>query len=378
MRLSWKFFSALCVLLLVSLSPGLRAEQVDVASLVKQIRAVGPKGEGHREAIAAVGKLSAADIEQLTEILAGMDGAKVLPTNWLRGVAETVADRHTSSGGELPVKELEAFLADTEHAPKARRLAYELIAGVDDSAEERLIPPLLDDPSLELRRDAVALHEEKADLLADGNKQEAVALYQEALAAARDLDQVKELTQKLRDLGETVDLPHHFGFVTTWHLAAPFDNTDEKGFDVAYPPEAGVNLDGKYSGKGAADVTWQEHTTTDEYGEVDLNEVLDKHKGAIGYAYAEFHADESQPVDLRLGCINANKIWLNGELLTANEVYHANTSIDQYIGQGQLKKGKNTILLKICQNEQTEPWAQNWKFQLRVCDEIGTAVHAAR
>jgi hypothetical protein len=33
-------------------------------------------------------------------------------------------------------------------------------------------------------------------------------------------------------------------------------------------------------------------------------------------------------------------------------------------------------LLKICQNEQTEEWAQNWAFQFRVCDAIGTAVLA--
>jgi hypothetical protein len=39
-----------------------------------------------------------------------------------------------------------------------------------------------------------------------------------------------------------------------------------------------------------------------------------------------------------------------------------------------LKKGRNEILVKICQNEQTEDWAQTWDFQLRVCDALGTAV----
>ena len=38
--------------------------------------------------------------------------------------------------------------------------------------------------------------------------------------------------------------------------------------------------------------------------------------------------------------------------------------------------GTNVILLKICQNEQTESWAQDWEFQLRVCDGLGTAVLA--
>ncbi len=50
--------------------------------------------------------------------------------------------------------------------------------------------------------------------------------------------------------------------------------------------------------------------------------------------------------------------------------------MDQYIGQGELKAGRNVILLKICQNEQTEDWAQDWKFQFRVCDSLGKAIHS--
>jgi hypothetical protein len=31
-------------------------------------------------------------------------------------------------------------------------------------------------------------------------------------------------------------------------------------------------------------------------------------------------------------------------------------------------------LLKLCQNEQKEDWAQDWHFQLRICDASGAAV----
>lgn len=61
----------------------------------------------------------------------------------------------------------------------------------------------------------------------------------------------------------------------------------------------------------------------------------------------------------------------------ANEVYHSGSSLDQYVASGKLKRGRNVILLKICQNEQTENWAQDWEFQLRICDAVGTAVLAA-
>ena len=131
-----------------------------------------------------------------------------------------------------------------------------------------------------------------------------------------------------------------------------------------------------YQGQDNKNVAWIATVTEDDYGMVDLNKVIDKHKGAIAYAFTEFVAAKEQDVELRYGCINANKIWLNGEQLSSNAIYHTGQYIDQYVGRGRLKKGRNEILLKIAQNEQTENWAQSWQFQLRVCDQIGTAVLA--
>jgi hypothetical protein len=378
---------AACIVSLTFVVPCL-AEQVDVKPHVAKLRAVGPKGEGHREASAAWKALSKADADQLTEILAGMKGVGRLSENWFRAVVEAVAQRQVKSGGELPIAALEKFLADTDQSPRARRLCYELIAGVDQSAESRLIPSLLDDPSLELRRDAVALALEQAAALEEENKKdEAVKAYQTAFTSARALDQIKSSSKKLRELGKPVNVPLHMGFVMQWRLIGPFDNTDKKGFDVAYPPEKEIDLQAKYEGK-VGKVSWIEHVTKDEYGIVDLNvifdrpkegdayELTDEHKGAAGYASSSFVSATERDVDLRIGCINANKIWLNGELLTANQVYHAGMEVDQYLAQGRLKKGQNQILVKVCQNEQAESWAQRWQFQLRVCDHLGTAVVA--
>ena len=55
----------------------------------------------------------------------------------------------------------------------------------------------------------------------------------------------------------------------------------------------------------------------------------------------------------------------------ATEVYHSGSMLDQYIAPFELKKGTNTILLKICQNEQEESWAQRWEFQFRITDPTG-------
>lgn len=347
------------------------ADDPALAASLAKLRTVAPLGVGHKEASAAAKAASQADGKSLPQILAAMDGVNPVAENWLRGVAEAVAQKTTAGGQPLPVKQLEGFLADAKHSPRARRLAYELIAAVDPSAEARLIPTLLDDSSVELRRDAIAQALTAAEKVTD--KQALVAAYQKAFHHARDLDQIKAAAAKLTELERKPDIATHMGYVMTWKLIGPFDNVNDQGWDRAYPPEAKVDLTAEYDGQKDK-VKWTEHTTTDDYGTVDLNKVQGNHKGAITYAYAELVADRDQPCELRLGCINANKIWLNGKLLTENHVYHAGSEIDQYIAAGELKKGTNAILLKICQNEQTENWAQNWQFQLRVCDEVGTAI----
>jgi hypothetical protein len=337
-----------------------------------KVRSVGAEGQGHADAAAAAKELRSADARQLPKILAAMDGAGEIASNWLRGVAESVAQKSVDAGEKLPADSLEAFLADTKHSPRGRRLAYEMLVSVDPGAEERWIPKLLNDPSLELRRDAVAAELERAGKLKD-DKPAAIAAYQKAFHAARELDQIKEAAAKLKELEEPVDTARHMGFITTWKLIGPFDNVGDIGWDIAYPPEKQVDFAGKYAGQ-KGEVKWFEHTTADDYGLVDLTKALDKHKGAVAYAAAEFIADEAQTVDFRLGSINAVKLWVNGKQLDERHVYHAGNSVDQYVSRGELKKGKNIILVKICQNEQTEAWAQDWNFQLRVCNEIGTAV----
>ena len=76
-------------------------------------------------------------------------------------------------------------------------------------------------------------------------------------------------------------------------------------------------------------------------------------------------------MEIRLGTPNGWKLWVNGELLFAHEEYHQSMRMDQYRTPAVFKAGTNRILLKICQNEQTEDWAQRWEFQVRVCDPSG-------
>jgi hypothetical protein len=253
-------------------------------------------------------------------------------------------------------------------------LAYEWLLRADPSARERLLPDFLDDPSNELRRAAVALAIEQANGLDPStDKARVLAAYRRALSSARDQDQVRSLAKRLEDLGEAVDLPAHFGFLLDWRLMGPFDNTDRRGYHLAFSPEKELVADAVYKGP-FGDLKWLPYTSADRYGTVDLNAALGTRKQVTAYAWTEFVSAKAQEVEFRWSTYNASKLWLNGQLVADNEIYHSGERFDQYRARGKLLEGKNTLLLKVCQNEQTESWARFWKFKLRVCDAKGTAV----
>jgi hypothetical protein len=64
---------------------------------------------------------------------------------------------------------------------------------------------------------------------------------------------------------------------------------------------------------------------------------------------------------------------LNGKEIFAREEYHHGSRFDQYVVRATLKAGANELLVKVCQNNQTDAWAQVWQFQLRLADATGGA-----
>jgi hypothetical protein len=365
--------------LLVSLLLATPAWADEIDDAIAAVQAVGPQGAGSEKAAVAMQTLSRLDAHELPRLFEALDGAKPLAANYLRAGIEAVVDRQAAQGTVLPVDALSSYLRDTRHHPAGRRLAFELLASRNASTLREFLPQMLHDPSVELRRDAVAWKMDEASKLKARSDQ--IAAYTAAFDAAVDDDQVKQLSAKLKELGETVDIARHYGFLPKWYLVGPFDNKDEKGYAVPHGPEGKpIDLAAAYEGShGAGEVKWKEFTTTDSYGKVDLNTAIGKHKGAVAYAVAFFAAEKEQPVELRWNSKNACKLWLNDKLIDAREVYHQDggPTIDQYTSHGKLQPGRNTILVKVCQNEQTENWAQDWVLHLRVCDAAGAAVLSA-
>jgi hypothetical protein len=340
------------------------------------LSSVDKDGKGHAEAQKAMRELSHASAADLPVLLAALDHATPLGANWIRNAFESVADRELVQKHPLPAAQLEQFVRDKSHQPRSRRLAYEWLVKIDLSAKDRLIPGMLLDPAPDFRRDAVAMKlEQAAKVDPKQDKEKAVRLYREAFTGAIHDDQVKTIAEALGKLGQKVKIADHFAFITRYSVIGPFDNANGKFLEKTYPPEKEIRLDAQYDGK-LGKVAWKPLATTNEYGIVDIAKQVSPYKGATMYLFAEFESPQARKLELRLATQNAWKIWLNGQPLFSRNEYHRGSVFDQYRVPAQMRAGHNTILLKLCQDEEKEDWAQTYDIQLRVCDINGSGVRS--
>ncbi len=369
------FFSLLSTFALAQSTP----DDAAVADAVAAVQKVELHGVGHAEAVEAMKTLNGVSASQIPMLFEGMDGSNPISANWIRAAIQ----RSIARTGSFPTSGVRAYFEDQSKNPKGRWLAWQMLIESQPDFRAKTIAALATDSSMPLREIGIAKLIDDAnefgtdvkemDEVAKGKKR---ALLQTALENARDVEQVKSIAKSLAPLGQEVNLREQLGFIETWSLVAGFDNKEEAGFDVVYEPEVSVsapNLSGTYT-VGGKNVSWMETTTTEETGVVDLNKVVSKDKGVIAYALAGFESSSDCDAEVRIGTPNAHKIWVNGELVMSNEIYHNSNSIDKFTAPVKLKKGNNQIVVKLCQNEQTEPWAQDWSFQVRFCDSTGKAV----
>ena len=354
---------------------------------VKALATTGREGSGNEAASAAWKSVVAEGPRALPALLAATGKGGPVADNWLRLAGDAITDAALHAKQPLPLAVVEAFLKDTKNVAAARQLAFDLIGKADPALADKIEPDLIHDPVQELRRGAVQRLVVAAKAKTGDDSK---AAYLHALDVVRDEDQTNEIAGELKKLGVTVDLPRHFGFLMKWNVIGPFDNTNREGFAKVFPPEKEIKLDAAYNrdgsavdkldaaydGKGAA--RWRAFESKDERGKLDFNKPFRSLKEVTGYAVTTFDSPAERDAELRLGCKNGWKVWLNGELLFGRDEYHRGAQMDQYKLKCRLKKGANTILVKCCQNEQTEQWTVEWEFQLRVCDSTGTAILAAK
>lgn len=350
------------------------AESEDLKSAIHTIRRVGPDGKGSAEAARAWQVLVKTPIEQLPLLLAGMDRATPLARNWIRAAVDEIVDRAERGKKPLPAVALEGFLADTSHDSQARRLAFDLLVQQDKTARDRFLPKMVNDPSPELRRDAIGRVLDDAEKLVSAQKKgEAQTLFQRAFVAARDKDQIDKAAKRLKDLGQAIDLAKHLGFILDWKLIGPFANVAQKGVETPYPPEKALDARAEYDGKEGK-VRWKDYVSKDENGVIDLSIGIGHDTEAVGYAATEFTNPAARDVEVRIGCYTVFKLWVNGELALHRADAYTGMQFDHYRTKIRLREGKNTLLMKVCADIPPPGVPKLWRFQLRVCDADGAAI----
>jgi hypothetical protein len=369
-----RFAAIIAALFVVTSAVVLPAESDDPKSAIHTIRQVGPEGKGSAEAAKAWKVLARAPIEELPLLLAGMDGASPLARNWIRSAVDEIVDRAQQDKKPLPALALESFLADTTHDPQARRLAFDLLVQQDKTVGDRFLPKMVNDPSPELRRDAIGRVLDDAEkLMKVEKKTEARSLFEKAFVAAREKDQIDKAAKRLKDLGQEIDLAKHLGFILDWKLIGPFANVEQKGVETSYPPEKALDFKAEYDGKEAK-VRWKDHLSKDENGIVDLNSEVGQHTEAVAYAATEFASPAARDVEIRIGCYTVFKLWVNGELALDRGDAYTGMSFDHYRTKVRLREGKNTLVMKVCTDVPPPQVPKLWRFQLRVCDADGAAI----
>ena len=348
----------------------------DPARELAAIAKTGPQGEGSEAAKMARDELAKHGVEVLPKLLVAMDTSNAVAANWYRTVYEEIVARELARDGtKWPVEFFKEYVSDAKRVGRPRRLVLALLDKLEPAFRASWLPTRLDDA--EFRYEAVGLALAAGDrALKDKDQTAATAEFRKAFEAARDSTQVTQAAAKLTSLGESADVVQHLGLVTDWWLVGPFDAPAKTGFAAVFEPEKKLDLQAKYRGQGGTEIVWKRHHETDTLGQLDLNKQLETTREAVGYAYAEIDVPREQAAQVRCGADDNCSVWLNGEKVFGRDQWLNGTRFDRFVTPIQLKAGRNTLLVKVCQGPQHKDSEvpNNWSLQLRLCDEQGRGI----
>lgn len=151
-----------------------------------------------------------------------------------------------------------------------------------------------------------------------------------------------------------------------WLTLGPFDNTVGIGFNTEYINEEStqLNLSTHYEGVNGQ-LKWMKITDDTFDGYIDFSQRGD---WRISYAWATITSPDERKVDFRFDSDDQGKMWLNGKEIYANS-QEKTVSLDRDIIPVTLKAGKNTILVKVCNQEKESG------FYLRITDTDGKLIN---
>jgi hypothetical protein len=153
-----------------------------------------------------------------------------------------------------------------------------------------------------------------------------------------------------------------------WSVLGPFDNAAGIGYNTAYIQENATQIDktAKYEGVDGQ-VRWKKFTDDAYNGFIDFGKNVN---WCVSYAWATVNCPDERAVQFRFDSDDQGKLWLNGKEVFSNPQAQSAVAVDNII-LVTLKAGKNTILVKVCNEE------ESWGFYLRVTDADGKPYEVA-
>ncbi len=150
-----------------------------------------------------------------------------------------------------------------------------------------------------------------------------------------------------------------------WMTLGPFDNTAGIGYDMEYIPEdtGEIDLTKKYNAVDGQ-INWKKLTDDVLDGFIDLGHNVN---WRVSYAYATVTSSDKREVFIRFSSDDQGKIWLNGKKVFADATAQQ-AILDRNTIPVTLRAGKNTILVKVCNEEIA------WGFYLRITDADGKPI----
>jgi HEAT repeat protein len=195
------------------------------------------------------------------------------------------------------------------------------------------------------------------------------AALKQALAAVQDPAARQAAELALKELDARAD------YILAWQVAGPYRQEGKNYaalFDIPFAPEIPVLPAGAAAPPTEA-VNWQPlppSTDPARPWSMDLLKALGGEQ-CVAYARTWIQADQEQRARLELGSDDGAKVWLNGQLVHAN-----NTARPLQPGQDKvdvtLKKGWNSLLLKVTQNDSA------WEFCVRFLKPDGAHLEGLR
>lgn len=163
--------------------------------------------------------------------------------------------------------------------------------------------------------------------------------------------------------GEVIGLS---GLVSEYWVAAPLPGHDallkQDALDTTKPVDTSRAVS-----FGGQSVPWRYTTVGDASGVLNLEAMLGALTDVGAYAYAEVESDRARDVLLKIGSDDEVFIWLNGELVHANETARP-VAPDQDTAEAHLEAGVNRVLCKVLQQ------AGGWGLVVRITDRDGKPI----